>query len=207
MLKIYGRKNSINVQKVMWIVGELGLAHERVDIGGPFGKNKEPEYLALNPNGLVPTIQDGDFVLWESNAILHYLAQKDGKNKLMPSSALAKALVGQWMDWQQTTYNSLIGPIFINMIRTPPEKRDMPLVERSRQGVAETAKILDAHLGKSPYVAGENFSIGDIPVGITTYRFLALVPDRPPLPNLARWYDAISARQAFRDHVGAVPLT
>jgi glutathione S-transferase len=205
MLKIWGRKNSINVQKVMWMVGELGLAHERYDVGGPFGKNREPDYLALNPNGLVPTIQDGDFILWESNAILRYLAHKSGKFR--PSGTNLGSLADQWMDWQQTTYNTHISPIFMNMIRTPPEKRDMPLVERSRKSVTEQAQILDAHLGKNDYVTGKEFSIGDIPAAITTYRFLQLVPERPPLPNLQRWYDAVSARPAFRDHVGAVPLT
>ncbi len=207
MLKIWGRKNSINVQKVMWTIGELGLPHERVDIGGPFGKNKEPAYLAMNPNGLVPTMQDGDFLLWESNAIVRYLAGNDEKKRLLPAGPKARALADQWMDWQQTTYNPFVGPIFINMIRTPPEKRDMALVERSRQSATETARILDAQLGRNAYVAGDHFSIGDIPVGISTYRFWAMVPEHPPLPHLQRWYDAVSARQAFRDHVAAVPLT
>jgi glutathione S-transferase len=207
MLKIWGRKNSINVQKVMWIAGELGLAHERYDVGGPYGKNNEPEYLALNPNGLVPTIQDGDFVLWESNAILHYLAGKHENGKLLPSGAEAKARADQWMDWQQLSYNTHITPIFIGIIRTPPEKRDMALIERSRKSVTDAAKILDQHLAGSAYVAGDRFTIGDMPAAITTYRYWALVPDRPELPHLKRWYDAIAARQPFRDHVAAVPLT
>ena len=101
MLKIWGRKNSINVQKVMWMVGELGLAHHRYDVGGPFGKNREPEYLALNPNGLVPTIQDGDFILWESNTILRYLAHKSGKYR--PAGPNLGSLADQWMDWQQSS--------------------------------------------------------------------------------------------------------
>src|SRR5207237_10201491 len=142
-------KNSINVQKVMWMVGELGLAHERYDIGGPFGKNKDPEYLALNPNGLVPTLQDGDFTLWESNAILRYLAHKSGKYR--PAGPNVGSIADQWMDWQQTSYNPAVGPIFWNMIRTPPEKRDMPLVERSRKSAIEQAAILDAHLRKNDY--------------------------------------------------------
>jgi glutathione S-transferase len=205
MLKILGRKNSINVQKVMWAVGELALAHERVDIGGPFGKNKEPDYLALNPNGLVPTMQDGDFVLWESNAIVRYLARKAGK--LMPSDPKAMATAEQWMDWQQTAYNPAIGPVFWNMIRTPPEKRDMALVERQKTAAIAMAQMLDAQLGRSAYVAGDSFSVGDIAVGATTFRVRALVTERPAMPNLERWYASLQQRQAFRDHIEGVPLT
>jgi len=205
MLKIHGRNNSINVQKAMWAVGELGVPHQRIDVGGAFGKNKEPDYLAMNPNGLVPTLQDGDFVLWESNAIIRYLARREGK--LIPADPKAAAMAEQWMDWQQTVYNPSIGPVFWNMIRTPPDKRDMALVERQKAAAIAAAQILDARLGKSTYVAGERFSIGDIPVGATTFRVRALVPGRPALPNLERWYAAISARQAFKDHIGSVPLT
>ena len=203
MIKIWGRTDSSNVQKVLWCLGELGLPFERQDWGGKFGGNKDNDYLAMNPNGLVPTIQDGDFILWESNAILRYLAHKSGRFR--PAGPNVGSIADQWMDWQQTTYNIHVSPIFINMIRTPPEKRDIPLVERSRKDVTEQAQILDAHLDKNDYVAGKEFSIGDIPVAITTYRFLALVSDRPPLPHLQRWYDAVSARPAFKEHIP--PLT
>jgi glutathione S-transferase len=208
MLKIWGRKNSINVQKVMWTVGELGLPHERIDIGGEFGKNKEPPYLALNPNGLVPTLEEDDgFLLWESNSIVRYLAGKHGAGKLEPTDAKARAQASQWMDWQLTVAGPAIFHAFWGLIRTPPEKRDQSAIATSQQNTTAAMKILDAQLGKTAYVAGDAFSMGDIPIGLTTFRFRKLVPDRPALPNLERWYAAIEQRAAFRQHVLAVPLT
>lgn len=208
MLKIWGRKTSSNVQKVMWAVGELGLPHERIDIGGPFGNNREPQYLAMNPNGLVPTLEEDDgFLLWESNSIVRYLAVKHGGNRLAPSDLKQRALASQWMDWQLSVAGPAIFHAFWGLIRTPPEQRDMKLIAESQQKTTEAMKILDAQLGKTAYVAGAEFSMGDIPVGIMAYRFRQLVPQRPKLDNLERWYAAIAERPAFRDHVAAVPLT
>ena len=207
MLKVWGRKTSSNVQKVMWAIGELGLEHERVDIGGPFGKNKEAAYLAMNPNGLVPTLEDGDAMIWESNSIVRYLATKYGAGKLEPADLKTRALASQWMDWQLTVAGPAIGPAFMGLIRTPPEKRDAAAIAASQQRTAEAMKMFDTNLSKRAYAAGENFSMGDIPVGIMVYRFWQLVPDRPSLPNLERWYKQIETRPGFRDHVAAVPLT
>jgi len=208
MLKIWGRKNSINVQKAMWTVGELGLEHERIDIGGPFGKNKEPPYLALNPNGLVPTLEEDDgFILWESHSIVRYLANKHGGGTLEPADPKARALASQWMDWQLSVCAPAIHAMFWGLIRTPPEKRDHAAIATSQANTTAAMKILDAQLGKTAYVAGDKFSMGDIPVGLIAFRFRQLVPDRPPLPNLERWFTAIEKRDAFRQHVSAVPLT
>jgi glutathione S-transferase len=207
MLKVWGRKNSSNVQKVMWAVGELGLAHERVDIGGEFGGNKEPAYLALNPNGLVPTLEDGDLILWESNSIVRYLAGRYGPGKLEPKDAKARALASQWMDWQISVVLPALSPAFWGLIRTPPEKRDRAAIAASQAKSIDVMKILDANLSRHAYVAGAAFCMGDIPVGVFTYRFRQLVPERPPLPNLERWYASLEQRAAFRDHVAAVPLT
>src|SRR5215475_14185009 len=185
MLRIWGRNNSINVQKVMWAVGELGLAHERIDVGGAFGKNKEPPYLAMNPNGLVPTLEEDDgFLLWESNSVVRYLASKHGAGKLEPADPKTRALASQWMDWQLTVVGPAIGGAFWGLIRTPPEKRDQAAIAASQAKTTEAMKIWDANLSKRAYAAGDNFSMGDIPVGIMVYRFRKLVPDRPPLPNL-----------------------
>jgi glutathione S-transferase len=209
MIKIWGRKTSSNVQKAMWAVGELKLEHERIDIGGPFGKNMEPAYLAMNPNGLVPTLEEEDgFLLWESNSIVRYLAGKHDKGGLLePRDARQRALASQWMDWQLSVAGPAIGPAFWGLIRTPPEKRDMAAIKASQEKTTEAMKMLDARLGKTEYVAGPAFSYGDIPVGIMCYRFVQLVSERPKMPNLDRWYGAISSRQAFKDHVGSVPLT
>lgn len=207
MLRIWGRKTSSNVQKVMWAIGELGLAHERIDIGGPFGKSKEEPYLSLNPNGLVPTLQEDDFTLWESNSIVRYLAAKYGAGTLEPADPRARARASQWMDWQLSVVGPAIFGAFWGLIRTPPEKRDQAAIDASKTRTTAAMKILDAQLARTAFVADDQFSMGDIPVGIMAYRFRQLVPERPPLDNLERWYADISARPAFRDHVSAVPLS
>jgi glutathione S-transferase len=206
MLKVWGRKNSANVQKVMWGIGELKLAHERIDIAGAFGRNREAAYLALNPNGLVPTLEDGDLVLWESNTILRYLAGLHGKGTLEPADPKARARAGQWMDWQLSVLGPAIHETFWGLVRTPPEKRDLAAIEASKARTTAAIKILDAQLARTAYVAGDAFSMGDIPVGIFGYRFHALVPERPPLPHFERWYQALAARPAFQDHILSMPL-
>jgi glutathione S-transferase len=208
MIKIWGRKTSSNVQKVMWAVGELGLPHERVDIGGPFGKNREAAYLAMNPNGLVPTLEEEDgFMLWESNSIVRYLAAKHKSSVLEPADLRTRANAGKWMDWQLTVASPAIFECFWGLIRTPPEKRNHTAIEESKKKTTAAMTMMDTQLGKTAYLAGDAFSYGDIPVGIIAYRFRQLVPDRPPLKNFERWYAAIAARQAFKDHIAAVPLT
>ena len=208
MIKIWGRKTSANVQKVMWAVGEIGLPHERIDIAGPFGKNREPAYLAMNPNGLVPTLEEEDgFLLWESNTIVRYLAAKHRAGVLEPADLHTRAHASQWMDWQLSVAGPAIFECFWGLIRTPPEKRNHAAIEESKKKTAAAMTIVDDQLGKTAYLAGDAFSYGDIPVGIIAYRFRQLVPERPPLRNFERWYAAIAARQAFKDHIAAVPLT
>ena len=206
MLKVWGRKNSANVQKAMWAIGELGLAHERIDIAGAFGRNREPAYLGLNPNGLVPTLEDGDLVLWESNSIVRYLASLHGKGTLEPADPKARARASQWMDWQLSVLGPAIHATFWGLVRTPPEQRDLAAIAASKTKTTAAIRILDAQLGKTAYVAGDAFSMGDIPVGVFGYRFHALVTERPPLPHFERWFAAISARPAFHDHVLSMPL-
>ena len=209
MIKIWGRNNSVNVQKVMWAVGELGLAHTRLDVGGAFGKTKEAPYLAMNPNALVPTLEEEDgFILWESNTIVRYLAGKHDKaGALEPKDAKQRAKASQWMDWQLSVLGPAITPVFWGLIRTPPEKRDMAAIKAGSEKTVAAMQILDAQLGKTKFVAGDAFSYGDIPVGVMCYRYRQLVPDRPATPNLDRWYGAIAARKAFQDHVGSIPLS
>jgi glutathione S-transferase len=207
MLKIWGRKNSVNVQKVMWTVGELKLPHERIDIAGAFGKNREPDYLALNPNGLVPTLQEDDFVLWESNSIVRYLAAKHGAGTLEPTDARTRARASQWMDWQLTVLGPAIFDLFWGLVRTPPEQRNQAAIDVSRKKTTDAFKIVDAALARRPFLAGDAFCMGDIPVGIVGYRFRELVPERPALPHFERWYAAIAQRPAFREHILSMPLT
>ncbi|MFQ6024579.1 MAG: glutathione S-transferase family protein [Acidiferrobacterales bacterium] len=201
MLKILGRKSSSNVQKVLWCCDELGLAFEREDIGGQFGKNRDPEYLALNPNGLVPTIVDGDFVLWESNSIIRYLATKQGSGTLYPTDLQTRATAERWMDWQLSAVVPAINPVFFGLIRTPPEKRDHAAITAGRDKLAGVMQILDNTLAQTEFVAGASFSVGDIPVGIMTYRWYTLDVEREDMPNLKRWYDQLTQRPGFQKHV------
>jgi glutathione S-transferase len=206
MIKIWGRSTSVNVQKVMWAVGELGLPHERIDIGGPFGKNREPAYLAMNPNGLVPTLEEDGFLLWESNSIVRYLAAKYGAGTLEPADLRTRARAGSWMDWQLTVAGPALTPVFWGLVRTPPEKRDHAAIEAGKVKTMAAMKILDAQLAKSPFVAGDALSMGDIPVALMAYRFRRLVPERPGLDHLERWFTTIEQRPAFKEHVLAVPF-
>jgi glutathione S-transferase len=206
MIKIWGRNTSVNVQKVMWALGELGLAHERIDVGGAFGKNREPAYLAMNPNGLVPTLEEGNFLLWESNSIVRYLAAKFGAGQLEPADLQDRARASSWMDWQLTVAAPALTPVFWGLIRTPPEKRDHDAIEAGKVKSMAAMKMLDAQLAKSPYVAGNTLSMGDIPVALMAYRFRRLVSDRPGLDNFERWFTAIEQRPAFKEHVLAVPF-
>jgi glutathione S-transferase len=208
MIKIWGRNTSSNVQKVMWAIGEMGLPHERIDVGGAFGKNREPAYLAMNPNGLVPTLEEEDgFLLWESNSIVRYLAAKHKSTVLEPADLRTRALASKWMDWQLSVLAPAIFGVFWGMIRTPPEQRDHAAIEDSKKKTTAAVKMMDEQLAKTAYLAGEGFSYGDIPVGVMAYRYRQLVPDRPPFPHFERWYAAIASRRAFKDQVGAVPLS
>jgi len=208
MIKIWGRNTSSNVQKVMWAIGEMKLPHQRIDVGGSFGKNNEPPYLAINPNGLVPTLEEEDgFTLWESNSIGRYLAAKNADRTLEPADLKTRALAQKWMDWQLTVMGPAITPVFWGLIRTPPEKRDPNAIAAAKVKTVAAAKMLDDQLGKTKYLAGDAFSYGDIPVGIMIYRYVQLIPERPPTPHLDRWYAAISSRQAFKEQIASVPLT
>jgi len=201
MLKILGRKTSSNVQKVLWACDELGLAYDREDIGGSFGGNHDAGYLALNPNGLVPTVIDDGFVLWESHAIVRYLAQKHAPNSIYPPELTAAASANQWMDWCQTTVNPAIRAVFWGLVRTAPEDRDLEAIAASRDGTEQTMAMLNEHLSTAAYVAGDAFSMGDIPLGVMAYRWFNLEIERQEFPHLARWYQSLTERSGFAEHV------
>jgi len=208
MITIWGRNTSSNVQKVMWAIGEIGLPYERIDVGGSFGKNREAEYLARNPNGLVPTLEEEDgFLLWESNTIVRYLAAKHRARVLEPEDVRIRAAASQWMDWQLSVAGPAITPVFWGLVRTPPEQRNYAAIEDGKRKTNAAMTIADAQLSKTAYLAGDAFSYGDIPVAVMAYRYRQLVPDRPPLPHFERWYAAIAARPAFKHQVAAVPLS
>jgi glutathione S-transferase len=206
MIRIWGRNTSVNVQKVMWAIGELKLPHERIDVGGAFGKNKEAAYLAMNPNGLVPTLEEDGFFLWESNSIVRYLAAKYSPGSLEPVDLRERARASSWMDWQLSVASPAIFGMFWGLIRTPPEKRDYAAIDASREKTTAAMKILDAQLAKSAFVAGDALSTGDIPTALMAYRFRRLVPERSGFDNLERWFAGIEQREAFKQHVLAIPF-
>jgi glutathione S-transferase len=206
MLKIWGRANSINVQKVLWAADELGLKFERVDAGGAFGVTDTPQYLAMNPNKVVPTIQDGDVTIWESNSIVRYLGATYGAGKLWPSDPKVRALADRWMDWQLSTISEPMRIAFWGLVRTPPEKRDMAAIGAAAMQAGELLRRLDDWLAGKRYVAGAEFSIGDIPVGCFAYRWYALPIERPELANVRGWYERLRERAPYMKHV-AVPMT
>jgi len=205
MLTIWGRGNSVNVQKALWCCEEMDIAYRRIDAGGAFGVVNTPEYRKLNPNGLVPTIDDDGFVLWESNAVVRYLAGKHGGG-LWPVDPRTRAIADQWMDWQVSTFWPAIRPIFMGLVRTKEAERDLAAIETSRGKTAELLSIVDAHLESRQYLAGDAFTMGDIPMGCAVWRWMALPIERPRLPNLQRWSDALQARAAYRKVV-MLPLS
>jgi glutathione S-transferase len=204
MLRIWGRTNSVNVKKALWCLEELALPYERIDAGLQHGVVNTPEYRRMNPNGLVPSLEDDGFVLWESHTIVRYLADKYGKGVLRPMDLEPRAIANQWMDWA-FTFQASVRDAFWNLIRTPPEKRDAGAVEASRLKSGELAKILDAALASRMYVAGP-FSMGDIPIGCEVQRWIRLPMEKPRLENLEAWFDRLCARPAFKKAVD-IPLS
>ena len=206
MLTIWGNADSVNVQKVLWCCEEIGLPYHRIDAGRHFGVVNTPGFRRLNPNGLVPTIDDAGYVLWESNAIVRYLAAKHAPGTLWPVDARARADADRWMDWANSTLWPTLVPLFRAFMRTPEAQRNPAAIEAARQEGSEVLQILDAHLQSGGFVGGAAFTMGDIAVGCAVWRWMALPVQRPELPNLQRWFDLLATRQAYRKVV-MQPLT
>jgi glutathione S-transferase len=205
MLKIWGRSNSVNVKKVLWAADELGVKYERVDAGMQFGVVSTPEYKKLNPNALVPTIEDDGFVLWESHSIVRYLAAKHGAGSLWPIDPRSRADAERWMDWA-FTFQAAFRTVFWGLVRTAPEKRDQKEIEEARKKSAQLLAIPDAALAGRQYLGGSSFSMGDIPLGCHVQVWMRLPIERPAHPNLTAWFDRLCARPAFKKNVD-VPLS
>lgn len=206
MLRLWGRTNSINVQKAIWALAETGAPHQRIDAGMAFGIVKTPEYLAMNPNALVPTLEDDGFCLWESNAIVRYLASKFPEKGLYPADLKQRADADRWMDWQQTTFNPALGPAFWGLIRTPAEKRDQTAITAAVAATGDLSERLEVCLATRPYVAGDTFTMGDIPIGCSVHRWLNLPCERPSRPHIEAWYKRLLARPASRTAL-TTPIT
>ena len=205
-IHIWGRINSINVRKVVWAAQECGVPFERTDAGMAFGIVKTPQYLAMNPNSKVPTLQDGELLLWESNVIVRYLCAEYGNDALYPQDLAQRFDAERWMDWQQTTFNPASGPAFHQLIRTPEAQRNPAIIAQSVAAMAPLLEQLNAHLADRAYLAGDHFSMADIPLGCEMHRWFGLPQARPRLPHIERWYASVSARPATQN-VLLLPLT
>lgn len=204
MRKIWGRLSSVNVQKVVWAAEELKLPYERIEAGGAFGRNRTPDYLAMNPNGLVPVLDEDGFVLWESNAIVRYLGATN-PGPAWPADPRARAAADRWMDFALSAIGDPMRTIFWTLVRTPAPERDMAAVARAAEAAAAKWAVLDAQLGRTPFLAGDDFTLGDIPLGCFVHRWFSLGQGREDQPRLRAWYDRLLARPAYASHV-ARPL-
>ena len=211
MLKIWGRISSINVRKVVWCAQELGLSFQRTEAGGKFGVVQTDEYRALNPNALVPAIEDGEgaqkMLLWESNVIVRYLCAKYSSGNLYPTELVQRFDAERWMDWQQTTMNRVSGPAFLQLVRTPVDKRDAVVIAHSITTTEPLFALLDAHLAQNEYMLGERFSMADIPLGCEAHRWFGLPATdytRPSWPNVERWFGQLRTRSGA---LGVLDLT
>ena len=207
-LTIWGRANSVNVQKVLWCLAELDLAYRRIDAGMAFGKNDQPEYLAMNPNGRVPTLVDGDYVLWESNSIMRYLNLAYGKGSpIYPAAPRARAGVDRWLDWTLSTLQPVDRPVFWALVRTPAERRDMVAIQKDADAEAVQWRIVDAQLANRRFIEGDDFTIADIALGAYARRWFGVEGiAKPRLPHLERWFAQFAGRPGFKQFI-APPMS
>jgi len=206
MLKIWGRHNSSNVRKVLWCAEEIGVAYEAIEVGGAFGKTADPAYRALNPNGLVPAIEDDGLALWESNAIVRYLAARYAPDTLYPQDPAVRALGDKWMDWTTSTFSVPFRDLFWGTLRTAPEARDAAKIATALARCGELLATADAALAQQPWLSGAQFAMGDIPLGSFAYAWFEMPIERPALPHLQDWYARLQQRPAYRKGV-MTPLT
>lgn len=199
MLKIWGRKNSTNVRKVLWCAEELGLDYQSIDAGGAFGVVQEPEYLAKNPNGLVPLIEEDGLVLWESNTIVRYLAARHAPDSSWyPSDVRQRAEAEKWMDWVTSSLATTFRPLFWGMLRTPAEQRDWVAINAAHKTCAQVLSIADQALARQPYLSGDALGVGDVPLGCFAYAWFEMPIERPEMRHLRAWYERLKERPAYQ---------
>ncbi|ECG1193024.1 glutathione S-transferase family protein [Salmonella bongori] len=208
MITLWGRNNSTNVKKVLWTLEELELPYDQILAGGKFGINQDADYLAMNPNGLVPLLKDDEtnLLLWESNTIVRYLAAQYGQNRLWVDSPARRAEGEKWMDWANQTLSPAHRVILMGLVRTPPEKRDRAAIEAGIEKCDSLFALLDDALARQPWFSGENFGTGDIAIAPFVYNLLNVGLNWTPRPNLERWYQQLTERPAFRKVV-MIPVT
>jgi glutathione S-transferase len=201
MIKIWGRSTSLNVQKVLWCCVELGIDFHRIDWAGPFGGNDDPAYLAMNPNGRVPTIEDGDKIVWESNSILRYLCAVYGGARLHPTDPFVRSEVERWMDWQLASLNPPMTTMLLGYYRTPENKRDVAALEAARKEALRCWTIVERFIAGRQYLTGADLSLADIGNGILVHRWHNYPIERPELPNIKAWYQTLCGRPGFAQHI------
>jgi len=206
MLRIWGRRNSSNVRKVLWCAEEIGLPYESIEVGGAFGGTQSAEYRALNPNGLVPVIEDHGLPLWESNAIVRYLAARYALGTLYPVDVAERARSEQWMDWTSASFAVAFRDLFWGVVRTAPADRDETRIAAALVRCGDLLTVADAALAQQPWLSGERFAMGDIPLGAFAYAWFEMPIQRPELLHLADWYARLQQRPAYRKGV-MTPLT
>ncbi len=200
-LTIWGRRNAFNVQKVLWLIGELGLEHRQIDAGGPFGGLDDPDFLRRNPNGRVPVIEDDRTVVWESHSILRYLAARHAPGSLWPEDTADRSHADRWTDWALGTLQPAFMDLFRGYYRTPEDQRNWTAIRDAQDRAGRLYQRLDRHLAYRPFLAGDALTIADIPAGTLLFRYFALDLDRPALPNVEAWYRRLEERPAYRAHV------
>jgi glutathione S-transferase len=207
-LRIWGRANSVNVQKVLWCLSELNLGYERIDAGMAFGRNHDPDYLAMNPNARVPTLVDGDFVLWESNSIMRYLVLAYAHaSPIYPQQPKRRAGVDRWLDWTLSTVQPVDRPVFWALVRTPVGERDMVAIQKDADAEAEVWRVADARLSTRRFIEGDDFTIADIALGAYARRWFGVEGvSKPELPHLERWFAQFASRPGFTQFV-APPMS
>ena len=207
-LTIWGRANSVNVQKVLWCLRELALAYARIDAGMAFGRNRDPDYLAMNPNGRVPTLVDGDFVLWESNSIMRYLALAYGKGSpIYPDAPKRRTSVDRWLDWTLSTMQPVDRPVFWALVRTPVEDRDMVAIQKDADAEAVQWRIVDNQLATRRFIEGDDFTLADIALGAYARRWFGVEGvAKPQLAHLERWFAQFATRPGFQKFI-APPMS
>ena len=201
MLKVWGRANSINVQKVLWCASELGVEFERIDFGGVFGGTDTPEYRAMSPMGLIPTIDDDGVILWESHTCVRYLAAKNDSGGLWPDNASARAESEIWMDWVLASVNQPMNLVFKGLIRTPEAERDMVAISEAKEQMQGFWGIVDSRLADREFLTGNRISIGDIAIGPYAFRWFGLFGDEVTLPNVKSWFERLKLRNGFCQYV------
>lgn len=201
MLTVWGRANSINVQKVMWTVAELGVEHQRIDLGGDYGGLDTPEHLARNPHGLIPVIDENGTQIWESHAIVRYLCAKHGDGSLWPSEPAERATADMWMEWAQTVLQRDFIQLFWDLFRTPPDQQDAVKIQMLTEKCAQDFLHLNSLLADKPFITGNHLTYGDIPVATQFYRYFTLEIERPHVPNVEAWYERLSGTPTYADHV------